>query len=49
MEGLYTWLAKRANHVFGTLTSDQTEGKLGVMRYKFEFAAEAPVLVSVRL
>ena len=48
-EGLYTWLAKRADHVFSKLTSDQTEGRFGVMKYKFEFDAGGPVLANVSL
>lgn len=48
-QGIHTWLSRRADHVFGKLSSSQTEGRLGAMRYKFEFDADGPVLNSVSL
>lgn len=47
--GIHTWLSRAADHVFSKLTSDQTEARFGVMKYKFEFAADGPLLVTVTL
>jgi len=47
--GLYTWLSKRADHVWKQLSTDQMEGKLGIMRYVYEFDGEGPVLKTVHL
>lgn len=47
--GLYTWLSKRADHVFKQLTTDQMEGQLGIMRFVYEFDADGPVLKTVYL
>lgn len=47
--GLYTWLSKRADHVFKHLPTDQLVGQLGIMRFVFEFDAFGPVLKKVYL
>lgn len=41
--------AKRANHVFQKLASNETVRRLGAVKYKFEFDAYVPVLVTVFL
>jgi hypothetical protein len=48
-EGLYTWLSKRADHVFGKLSSSERSGRLGKMKYEFGFDADGPVLERVSL
>lgn len=48
-QGLHAWLQIRANHVFGKLSADLTEGRLGVMRYFFEYDKDGPVLKSVSI
>lgn len=48
--GLHTWLQGRANHVFSKLPSiNQREGRLGKLKYVFEFDASGPVLKTVFL
>lgn len=47
--GLHTWLSQRANHVFSKLTTDEMTGRLGQMKYFFQFDAEGPVLKTVSL
>ena len=47
--GIYTWLSRRANHVFGKLPSDKTEGQSGRLKYFFEYTADGPALRDVRL
>jgi hypothetical protein len=47
--GAYTWLSKRADYVFGKLSSSERSGRLGKMKYEFGFDAEGPVLESVLL
>jgi hypothetical protein len=47
--GLYTWLRSRAEHVFKHMPASKTEGKLGIMKYFFEYGADGPVLKSVSL
>jgi hypothetical protein len=47
--GIYTWTKGAAQHVFDRLTSDQLEGKLGILKMKFEFDKDGPLLKSVSL
>jgi hypothetical protein len=47
--GICKWLQKAADIVFSKLPSDKMEGKLGLMRYFFEFDADGPVLTKVSL
>lgn len=47
--GIYTWLSQRANYVFSKLTTEQTRGIFGVMKYNFEYDSDGPVLSSVSL
>lgn len=49
LEGLHTWLQKRADHVFSKLASNATEGRLRSLKYFFEFDADGPVLKNVSL
>jgi hypothetical protein len=48
-EGLYTWLSKRADYVFGKLSSSERSGRLRNLKYEFGFDAEGPVLEKVWL
>ncbi|MGY3406074.1 hypothetical protein ACVWZV_002187 [Bradyrhizobium sp. GM5.1] len=45
--GLHTFLKGRAEKVFAGLTSGQTEGQYGTIKYFFEFDSDGPVLRSV--
>lgn len=47
--GLHAFLTDRANKVFDKLSSSQTEGQYGKLKYIFEFDADGPVLKTVSL
>lgn len=48
-EGLYTWISKRANHVFKKLNTDLTKGQLGPVTYHFEYDENGPFLSRVSI
>lgn len=43
-EGLYTWISRRAEFIFGKLSTSETSGKLKQLKYDFVFDAHGPVL-----
>jgi hypothetical protein len=47
--GIYRWLQGRANHVAKNMGIGETSGRLGLMKYVFEFDGDTPVLKDVLL